>query len=434
MKALFINPPIYDFSAFDLWNKPYGFLLIVDLFVQNGWDVLYFDFMDRNHRFYEGKRKDKNFGCGRYYCQVIDKPAIYKDIPRTYKRFGLPAEFFIEFIEKTARPDVILLTCGMTYWYMGVKELLELCRNRVDAPIILGGTYATFCPDHCHSIGVDLVFQGGDISAFIDFFNNQTDFSLKPVKKLMPYWNIYTSLSYLVARTSVGCPFSCYYCGANRIHSRYILRDVNTVANEICKNVERFGINDVAFYDDALLCNFETHLKRIIERCKKTISSVNFHTPNGVHPRFITEDIARFLKDADFKTIRLSVESFDEKRQKESGFKIVFSEFENAMKNLVDAGFPKRDIGVYILAGLPEQTFDDVLCTIRILKQFPCTIKIAEYSPIPGTRDYEIARTLYPFLPLEEPLFQNNSIFPLWNFENKWEKINQIKHLAHNDM
>ncbi|MCM8788446.1 MAG: radical SAM protein, partial [Candidatus Omnitrophica bacterium] len=171
------------------------------------------------------------------------------------------------------------------------------------------------------------------------------------------------------------------------------------------------------------------HLKRIIEKLI-LLKKFNFHTPNGIHPRFIDREVAWFLKGTGFKTLRLSVESFDEKRQKESSSKLFFSEFEQAMKNLVDVKFSSQEIGVYILAGLPGQEFQDVLETVKILKNFPCSIKIAEYSPLPGTIDFEISKKLYPFLPLDEPLFQNNSIFPLWNFEGKWEKIEWLKNFA----
>ena len=430
MKALFINPPVYDFSTFDLWNKPYGLLFIIDLFVKNGWDVFYFDFMDRNHRFYDGKKKEKKYGCGKYYHQVVDKPDIFKDVPRKYKRFGLPDEIFIEFIHKIGKVDCVLLTSGMTYWYIGVRQTIKICRNIIDAPIILGGTYASFCPDHAAKSGANLIFQGGDINKFVEFFNTHTDFSLSPVNNLAPYWRVYEYLSYLVVRTSFGCPFSCYYCGVKKIHPEYFLRNIDEVTYEICENVKRFSIQDVVFYDDALLYNFETGLEKILDSVRKNTCSINYHTPNGIHPRFISKYVAGFLKYSGFRTIRLSVESFDKKIQKQSSFKLFFSEFENAMKNLIDAGFSKQEIGAYILAGLPGQTIDDIIDTICILKQFPCKIKIAEYSPIPGTQDYEITRKIYPSLPLEEPLFQNNSIFPLWNFKDKWEKIKQIKQIA----
>ena len=85
MKILFVNPPVYDFSAYDLWSKPLGFLKIIDLFLKNGYEIFYFDFMDRNHKFYQNLKVKKNeYGCGSYYYEVIDKPEIYKDVPRRY--------------------------------------------------------------------------------------------------------------------------------------------------------------------------------------------------------------------------------------------------------------------------------------------------------------------------------------------------------------
>lgn len=430
MKVLFINPPVYDFSAFDLWNRPYGFLFVIDLFVKNQWDVYYFDFMDRSHPFYEGKSKNKEFGCGNYYYQIIDKPQIYKDVPRRYKRFGLPEELFVEFVEKIGKIDFVFLTCSMTYWYPGILEVIKICRKITDAPIILGGTYASFCPEHAKSTGVDMVFEGGCIEEFVAQFNDIFSHNLYFFDNLKPYWDVYDRLSYLVVRTSKGCPFSCYYCGIKKIEKKFIQRNIDDVVKEISENALKFKIKDIAFYDDALLYNFENHLEKILNVIRHKTSVLNYHTPNGIHPRFVSRDVAEFLKYVGFKTIRLSVESFDEKRQKESSFKIYFSEFENAMKNLIEAHFSQNEIGAYILAGLPEQTIDEVIDTVNILKQFPCKIKIAEYSPIPKTLDYELAVKLYPYLPLNEPLFQNNSIFPLWNFKGKWEKINYLKQIA----
>ncbi|MGB9642246.1 MAG: B12-binding domain-containing radical SAM protein [Candidatus Ratteibacteria bacterium] len=428
--AVFINPPVYDFSAFDLWSKPYGLLFIVDLFVKNNWDIYYFDFMDRNHPFYQDRKKDKRFGCGNYFSQIVEKPSIYVNIPRKYKRFGLPQNIFLEFLEGIKDVDVILISCGMTYWYKGVQEIVNICKKMKKVPVILGGAYPTFCSEHARNIGADMVFEGANIRDFVSKFNKCTGFQLRYVEKCTPYWQVYEKLSYLVVRTGFGCPFSCYYCGVQKIYQEYLLRDIDEVVEEVNENVSRYSVRHIAFYDDALFCHFETHLKKILEKIISAHKDLNFHTPNGIHPKYITPDLGFFLKDAGFKTLRLSVETFDEKRQKESSFKVCLSEFENAMKNLVDAKFSKQEIGVYILAGLPDQNIEDVAGTIKFLKQFPCEIKIAEYSPIPGTIDFELSKRLYPALPLDEPLYQNNSIFPLWNFEGKWEKINWLKNLA----
>ncbi len=42
------------------------------------------------------------------------------------------------------RPDLILITSSMTYWYTGLSETIQFLRqNLPGVPIYLGGTYAT---------------------------------------------------------------------------------------------------------------------------------------------------------------------------------------------------------------------------------------------------------------------------------------------------
>lgn len=432
MRILFINPPIYDFSAYDLWMKPLGFLNLIDVFIKNGFEVFYFDFMDRNHNFYkEIKVKKGKFGCGKYYFEVIEKPEIYKNVPRKYKRFGLPEKVFVEFLENIGKLDFILITSGMTYWVLGLKEVIEILKKKYSSvPLILGGIYATFCFYDAKKFSLSMIFKGKNIEKFFKEFSRQFNVDIKIPSKILPYWDVYKKLDYLVVKTSYGCPFSCYYCGIKKIEPQYIKRNKEDVVEEILENVEKFNISDIAFYDDALLFNFGNHISSLILEILKYKKNLNFHTPNGIHPKFITKNVAEFLKFANFKTIRLSLETIEEERMKESNFKVSFSEFEVSIKYLIDIGFRKEDIGVYILAGLPGQSPIDVIKTIKILKNYPCKIKIAEYSPIPGTIDFEIAKKLYPYLPIENPLYQNNSIFPLWDFDNKWELVNYIKNLA----
>jgi radical SAM superfamily enzyme YgiQ (UPF0313 family) len=432
MKILFINPPVYDFSAYDLWSKPLGFLKIVDLIKKNGIEVLYFDFMDRNHKFYENlKIKKDKFGCGKYFHKEVEKPEIYRNIPRKYKRFGLPLKIFLDFLEDIKSLDFIFITTGMTYWVIGVKEIVNILRKIYpQVPIIIGGIYASFCYEDAEGLGVDYIFKGKEIIKFVNEFSTRFKVNIKIPEKIEPYWDLYEKLDYLVVKTTKGCPFSCWYCGVKQIEPYYEKRNVEEVVEEIIKNVKKFNIEDIAFYDDALFFDFEGHLYKILEEIKKNFKNLRFHTPNGVHPKFIEKEVAYIMKDLNFKTIRLSLETISKNREEESSFKVNFHHFEKSVRNLIDAGFTENEIGVYILAGLPLQRPEEVINTIKILKNYPVKIKIAEYSPIPGTFDFEIAKKIYPDLPLSNPLFQNNSIYPLWNFENKWEIINQIKKMV----
>ena len=430
MKALLINPPIYDFSAYDLWAKPLGFLYLADLLSKNGFEIFYFDFLDRNHPFYERleKGKKEKYGCGKYFFEVVEKPKIYKDIPRKYKRFGLPERIFMEFIENIPVPDFIFISTGMTYWYPGVVEAVEKCKEYFpNVPIITGGTYATFCKNHLSKYRVDFIFSGKNLEKFIYQFNKKFGLNLKYFPS-RPKWELYEKLTYGCVKTSYGCPFSCAYCGVKILEPVFYQREVKEVVDEILWLKEKFQIKDIAFYDDALLYNFKNHLEKILKEIESI--DIRFHTPNGLHPRYINkEEVAQILKNSNFKTIRLSLETVFEERAAESSFKVTFKEFEKTLEYLLKAGFGRDEIGVYILAGLPGQSVEEVEKTIRILKNYPVKIKLAEYSPIPGTKDFEIAKKLYPHLPFNEPLFHNNSIYPLWNFDNKWEKINELKQL-----
>jgi radical SAM superfamily enzyme YgiQ (UPF0313 family) len=433
MKILFINPPIYDFCAYDLWSKPLGFLKIVDLMKKNGIEILYFDFMDRNHIFYKYKNvkvKKGKYGTGSYYYEIVEKPEIYKVVPRKYKRFGLPIEIFLKFLEEIKKIDFIFITTGMTYWKLGVKEIIEILKKKYPfTPLIIGGIYATFCDYDAKSLPVELIFKGKDILNFLKIFNSLFNQNIKFFQKIEVYWDVYEKLDYLVVKTSYGCPFSCWYCGIKEIEPKYQIRDIEEVCDEIVKNVEKFKIVDVVFYDDALLFGFYNYLYKILEKIKK-FKNLRFHTPNGIHPKYIDKFVANVLKEMNFKTIRLSLETISKEREKESTYKVKFKDFEKAIFYLNEVGFGREEIGVYILCGLPGQSPEEVLNTIKILKNYPCKIKIAEYSPIPKTKDFEISKNLYPYLPLEDPLFQNNSIYPLWNFEGKWDIINEIKRIV----
>ena len=49
-KILLVNPPIYDFAAYDFWLKPYGMLSVAGK-LRGKADFKLFDYMDRLHPF-----------------------------------------------------------------------------------------------------------------------------------------------------------------------------------------------------------------------------------------------------------------------------------------------------------------------------------------------------------------------------------------------
>ncbi len=174
----------------------------------------------------------------------------------------------------------------------------------------------------------------------------------------------------------------------------------------------QFGVKDFAFYDDALLINPQGHIVPILKEMFRLKISCNFHTPNALHVKEIEGEVAEFLFRGGFQTVRLGLETSQEITQIETGGKVTNEDFRRAVKNLKQAGFQGETIGVYLLAGLPGQRIEEVRESIAFVRDAGAKPILVEYSPIPGTPLFEKAKRMSPFDLENEPLHQNNSIFP----------------------
>jgi hypothetical protein len=161
--VLLINPWIYDFTAYDFWMKPLGLLTVASLIRRfTPHSVSFIDCLDRSHPGLEKSPAMKADGRGPFAKEEVPKPAVLRGVPRRFSRYGIPVAVFEEELARSPKPDVVLLTSAMTYWYPGVQAVVDLVRRRFGSvPVVLGGVYATLCPDHARAeTGADLVVPG----------------------------------------------------------------------------------------------------------------------------------------------------------------------------------------------------------------------------------------------------------------------------------
>jgi radical SAM superfamily enzyme YgiQ (UPF0313 family) len=185
------------------------------------------------------------------------------------------------------------------------------------------------------------------------------------------------------------------------------------------------GIQDFAFYDDALLLGAEHHLKPILEGIVAQGWQIRFHTPNGLHAREITPDLAILMRRAGLTTVRLSLETVEPARQQSTGAKISTDAFAQAVSNLQEAGFGAGELGAYILAGLPGQALSETEITVRFVHRLGVQAKLALFSPIPGTPDGDRA------LPADvDPLLHNDTAYPYSLGTDYVRELQRIKQLA----
>ena len=236
-------------------------------------------------------------------------------------------------------------------------------------------------------------------------------------------------IHYICLMTSTGCPYQCHYCASHFLFPDFDQRDPAAVLAEILYWHEKWGVDDFAFYDDALLVSSNTHMRVLLEEIARLNLPIRFHTPNAVHVREITRPMARLLHKTGFQTIRLGLEAFDHGKRWHLDEKISKGDFARAMAHLLTAGFHSEQIGAYIMMGLPGQSPDAVAETIHHADRCGSIPYLSEYSPIPHTRLWEKAVSASPHDLLREPLFHNNSLLPCWNRSQKNE-IPRLKGLV----
>jgi radical SAM superfamily enzyme YgiQ (UPF0313 family) len=421
---LLINPWIADFAAYNFWIKPLGLLNITGFLRENGFRITLIDCLDFCI-------KRKKYGDGKFLRTKIDKPHSLKFVPRNYSQYGIPEEMLLKrFSLLEEKPDIIGITSGMTYWYPGLFKVIEITKKFFkNIPIILGGIYATLCHEHAekHS-GVEIVFNGREESEVLRLICRLTGFEVVPnslpaeasaqagairTSNLQhPAFDLYPKLDYICISTSKGCPFTCTYCASPFLSKGFSRRDPLRVVDEIEHWTRKHGVNNVAFYDDALLIDPSRHFVPIMKEIIRRGIHCNFHTPNALHIREINKEVADFLFCGGFKTIRLGLETSDEATQLETGGKVDNQAFRQAIKNLKRAGYSGGEIGVYLMVGLPGQRAEEVQEGIAFVKEAGANPILVEYSPIPHTPLFEKAKKMSSFDLENEPLYHNNSILP----------------------
>ncbi|MBW8039792.1 MAG: radical SAM protein [Planctomycetes bacterium] len=405
MKILLVNPPIYDFAAYDFWLKPYG-LLSVAGYLRGSADFKLFDYLDRLHPFaaqQTGLESDR-WGRGRLYCEKVPNPACLKDIPRYFRRFGLPRELFIDFLTAWQSCDFVLIQTMMTYWYPGVREVIEDIRNAwPNAKIILGGNYVTLCGKHAQRLGADLIVSGTNLDPLWQYLGIAPDLN-QPT-----FWQTYEKLKTGVLKLSDGCPFNCTYCSVPKVYSKFKARPLERSFTEL-ELLCRLGVENIAFYDDALLFEPEKLLIPFLNGVLQRDIKVNFHTPNALNARFITKDLAKLMVRAGFKTFYLGFESASAKWQQQTGSKVFSDELAQACQYLIAAGAERQNITAYQILGHPKTDIQQLEASMRFVNSLGIRGMLAYFSPIPGTVDGGFC---HKWVDMDEPLFHNKTAFPI---------------------
>ncbi len=423
---LLVNPWIADVAAFNFWIRPLGLYELSEWLYERGANSIMVDCLSPFP------------APGRFERKEVTTPDCLKEmgLRRKFCRYGISHDELVLRLKCAIQDhgsfDAVLVTSAISYWYPGVQWACDEIRKVLPGvPVILGGVYPTIWPEHAETAsGADVIFtgalssQGHRLAEILELPEN-------PVRIAKRWFELglHDGLPYSALRTARGCPFRCSYCASNIVSGGYAPRDIGDIIDEIgfLKNI---GVREFAFYDDALLVDFQNRLKPVLKYLQEANSPPVFHTPNAMHARYIDSEVASMLYQSGFRTVRISLETINRDRQKKSGGKVENLHVRRAIRELRQAGYSSRDIGVYLLAALPGQDLDEVREGIEQVREMGGRPYLAELSPIPGTAVWNELECAGKVRKDMDPLLTNNSIFYEWSGFCSFEEFQTLKRMC----
>ena len=400
MHFLLVHPWITDVAAYNFWIRPLGLYSLSEWLWERRASFFLLDCLTSPA---PGKFKRKR----------LPLPIHLRGLDRAFSRYGIPESEFDRKIEKAGDFDAVLMTSDMSYWYPGVQQAVQKIKGkRSDVPVILGGIYATLWPEHARKFsGADHFFEG-PLEKNSHALSSLLNLPVQPIRKKRPWHklSLHDGMSFSAISTSRGCPFRCTYCASLKISGSFAPRKPEEIIDEL-SSLSSLGVTDISFYDDALLMDFSSRLLPVLDELQRLGLSFRFHTPNGLHARMIDEEMAAWFKKANFATIRLSLETTNPLRQEETGAKVNNAQVESAVKLLIRAGIPAENIGVYLMIGLPGQDLKEVFEGMAFVRSLGVRPYLSEYSPIPGTPDWNRLLSMGIVSKDMDPILTNNTVF-----------------------
>jgi radical SAM superfamily enzyme YgiQ (UPF0313 family) len=424
--TLIINPWVTDFKLYDEWMHPVGLYFLISLLKHNKWETNYINCLERD----PGSRPKRN-STGAFPDKEIPKPPLFQNINRRYKRYGISKNHLHVKLSKVPKPDIIFLGTGMTHWADGVIETFDTVREAFpQTPVIAGGIAASLITDFLQRSLPGTLIYTGPISDTVNLIPQLENISLNGwTPSITDALKLQSNHFHGVILTSLGCPFHCSYCASTHLQNNFYFRDHDIVFNEITYLTDNHNITDFAFYDDALLYQPEKNFLPLADKLSTFNNKIRLHTPNGLHIRWLNSKILDAMRTCGFHTLRFGYETSSKKFQKETNYKTNRNELAEKIMLSKATGFKPKNIGIYIMAGLPGQTIEDVLEELSFVSSLGVIVKPVFLSPVPRTPLFDHYANTYPQMKTD-PNFHNDTFFitqlPGWDYSS----VEEIKDKA----
>ncbi|OGJ84233.1 MAG: hypothetical protein A2268_10785 [Candidatus Raymondbacteria bacterium RifOxyA12_full_50_37] len=381
MKILLIQPPVEDFYSTAIRTYPLGLLCIASAPKKAGHAVVVFDAMASD---------------AKEIVPVPEKMTYLKEFYKPgdkspYRLFGHYQHFGTSWVDIEIRivaekPDLIGISSLFTPYHSSAMRTARIAQSVFPTvPIVMGGPHVSACGES--SALVNQVVAGEGEEAFCKIIGVPYDQELLADRSLVnPDNYIINGRRAAFYETSRGCPYACSFCSVHSVFNKYSVRKPEKVIAEIKECAEQYGIRHFDFQDDSFGYSGQEAgalLKGIIDL---RIPDIRLSVMNGICAHLLDRNLLALMRQAGFQDLNLSLASAQQGSCKCMGRPFDSEAFIRTVREASALGF---SITAYFIAGLPNETIDDMLFSLDFLRQLPVRIGVSIFYPVPGTRLFD---------------------------------------------
>ena len=210
-------------------------------------------------------------------------------------------------------------------------------------------------------------------------------YHLLPWKKYRPHPPHGRQMPFGAIVTSRGCPYHCAYCSKPVFGSRFRAQNPERVVEEIAYLQRKFGIKEIAFYDDSFTLD-KKRVHAIADRIMEKGLKIAWTCETRVN--LVDKELLLKMKQAGCYSIAYGIESASPEIIKTLQKDITLEQVGTAVRDSRAVGL--QVIG-YFMLGSPGETPETIQQTIDFAKKLK--VDFAQFSvttPFPGTELYDI--------------------------------------------
>jgi anaerobic magnesium-protoporphyrin IX monomethyl ester cyclase len=261
-----------------------------------------------------------------------------------------------------------------------LAELLKICSGRENlSGLVASGELDDFAGIAFRRDGKTVYTAGRTKIKNLDAlpFPDRDSISLEPYMETWRKHHGYSSLSFITQR---GCPYKCSWCSSSVFGRSFRQRSAANVVDEMLYLRDRFKPDMFWVADDVLSIN-KKWVWKWVEEIDRRSAQLPYECLSRVD--LVDEEMLRALKASGAARIWYGAESGAQHVLDAMNKGTKVEEIYQACQWSHEAGI---EVGLFIMLGYPSETRDDVLKTIRLIKDIdPEIFGIAVAYPMKGT-------------------------------------------------